>query len=94
MSSSMKCPKCKNPENVRKILWGMLSGDVDQDEYYIGGCLIDSNSAEYICFGCDYKFGARQQSRFVLDSLEGITITCEVCKVEYPANEPGIHICK
>ncbi len=88
------CPKCDSSEKVRKILWGMPSGDVDLDEYYIGGCLIEPNPAKYICIACDYEFGARQQSRFIMDSLEGITITCGVCKFEYPATKPETHVCR
>jgi rubredoxin len=88
------CPRCESREKVRKILWGMPSEDVDLDEYFIGGCVMDPNPARYICIACDYEFGARQQSRFIMDSLEGITITCGVCKLEYPASEPGAHSCK
>ena len=88
------CPKCGNPEKVRKILWDMPSEDVDLDEYFIGGCVMDPNPAKYICIACDYEFGTRQHSRFIMDSLEGITITCGVCKLEYPASQPGVHSCK
>jgi hypothetical protein len=89
------CPKCESQEKVRKILWGMPSEDVDLDEYFIGGCLMDSNPAKYICIACDYEFGARQQSRFIMDSLEGITITSGVCKREFEASSYSAdHACK
>ena len=87
------CPKCGKPETVRKILWGMPSEDVNLDEYFIGGCVIDSDPAQYICIACEYEFGARQQSRFIIDSLEGITIICGVCEFEYPATNLDAHIC-
>ena len=57
----MKCPVCLKPDHVRKILWGMPSGDEDPEKVYIGGCLIDENPAKYICVACDHYFGASGQ---------------------------------
>ena len=94
MAKTPNCPNCQATDHVRKILWGMPSGDEDLNTFYIGGCLIDENPATFICTACDYKFGARRQSRFIMDSVEGITITCGACKLEYPATEPGTHSCK
>jgi len=94
MTNATQCSKCNRADTVRKILWGMPSEDVDLDKYYIGGCLPDSNPAKFICIACDYEFGARQQSRFIMDSLDGITITCGSCKADFPASELGNHLCK
>jgi hypothetical protein len=57
MAKFPKCPVCQKAGHVRKILWGMPSGDEDLDTYYIGGCVIDENSAKYICLACGLEFG-------------------------------------
>jgi len=60
MARSKKCPVCLTSDHVRKILWGMPSGDEDFEKFYIGGCLVDENPAKYICIACDLQFGGRR----------------------------------
>ena len=62
MARSTKCPVCLKNEHVRKILWGMPSGDEDLEKFYIGGCLIEENPAKYICLACDIQFSGRKNN--------------------------------
>ena len=66
MARSTKCPVCLKTEHVRKILWGMTSGEEDLEKFYIGGCLVDENPAKYICIACDLQFGGRRDTEFGL----------------------------
>jgi hypothetical protein len=66
MARSTKCPVCLKTEHVRKILWGMPSGDEKPEKFYIGGCLVGENPARYICIACDLRFGGRRDTELGL----------------------------
>lgn len=57
MARLPKCLVCRMSDHVRRIIWGMPSGEEDLSTFYIGGCLIDENPAKYICLACDLQFG-------------------------------------
>ena len=57
------CPECKGVGTVRKILWGMPDGPVDDSKYAIGGCLVspDGNDPTHTCIECGWeKFNSRE----------------------------------
>lgn len=66
MARSKECPVCLTSNHVRKILWGMPSGDEDFEKFYVGGCLVEENPAKYICVACDIQFGGRRDAELGL----------------------------
>ena len=74
----------------------MPSEEPDPAKYVIGGCLIDDDMPDYKCIKCStvfYKGSKKSHNRFIMDSLEGITITCGKCKAEYEAIDGSKHLC-
>lgn len=53
----MKCPKCGS-ERVAPILYGMpaydeeLKRQLENEELYLGGCLMSDDAPDYHCFEC------------------------------------------
>lgn len=58
-----ECPQCNGVGTVRKILWGMPDGPVDESKYAIGGCLVspDGNDPTHTCIECGWeRFNSRE----------------------------------
>jgi hypothetical protein len=90
------CPTCNSTEGVREYLYGMPSAEPDPAKYVIGGCLIDDDMPDYKCIKCAtdfYKGNGKSRNRFIMESLEGITITCGKCRAEHEAAEASQHEC-
>ena len=51
------CPECNGVGTVRKILWGMPDGPVDESKYAIGSCLVspDGNDPTHTCIECGWE---------------------------------------
>ena len=47
------CPACNTEGSLRKILWGMPDGPVDESTYVIGGCIISDEY--YECIECGFR---------------------------------------
>ena len=67
MPSKKNCPKCKAADGMRKILWGMPDGNVDESTFYIGGCLVEDSQPEYKCIKCNWEGLFREDLPFPHD---------------------------
>ena len=47
------CPECKTEGSLRRIIWGMPDGPVDESKYVIGGCIIEDLT--YECIQCGFS---------------------------------------
>jgi len=90
------CPNCNSTEGVREYLYGMPSEEPDPAKYIVGGCCPPDEMPDYKCIKCSiefYKKSSESRNRFVMDSLEGITISCGSCKQELEAIDLERHVC-
>lgn len=60
--SKPACPLCEKQLGVRRILYGkphIVDGKVDVDEniYYLGGCMVSHNDPKWMCIDCRKPFG-------------------------------------
>ncbi len=49
------CPTCKSSSGLRKIIYGMPDGPVDEEIYTIGGCCVSDNDPTLKCVDCGWK---------------------------------------
>ena len=51
------CPLCKEPKGIRKIIWGMPAGPLDESKYVTGGCCVspDGNDSRGTCIKCGWE---------------------------------------
>ena len=49
------CPTCKSSSGLRKIIYGMPDGPVDEEMYTIGGCCVSDNDPTLMCIDCGWK---------------------------------------
>jgi len=49
------CPACKQKGGLKKYLYGLPDGPVDEDEYAIGGCCLTGDDPKYLCTNCGWK---------------------------------------
>jgi DNA-directed RNA polymerase subunit RPC12/RpoP len=50
-----KCPECGSTTALRKYIYGMPDGPVDESKYLIGGCCITGNDPTYECIDCGHQ---------------------------------------
>ena len=50
-----KCPKCRSSNELREIVYGMPSGEIDESKYVIGGCCVSDNDPTVRCIGCGWE---------------------------------------
>lgn len=60
-----KCPDCKSNGDVRIILRGLPKEEPDPDIYYVGGCAVSDEDADYICLNCDLEFYTYKKERLM-----------------------------
>jgi hypothetical protein len=49
------CPNCESESGLRRILYGLPDGPVDESKYATGGCCISDNDATVKCIECGWK---------------------------------------
>ena len=50
-----KCPGCGSTTGLRKYIYGMPDGPVDESKYLIGGCCITGNDPTHECIECGHQ---------------------------------------
>jgi len=50
-----KCPGCGSTSGLRKIIYGMPDGPVDESKYLIGGCCISGIDPTHECIECGHQ---------------------------------------
>ena len=51
----MKCPACKSADGIRKIVYGLPDGPLDEEKFVIGGCCITDEDPTRKCIRCGWK---------------------------------------
>lgn len=51
----IKCPNCRSDQGIRKIIFGMPSGPLDESKYLIGGCCVTDNDPTHECTKCGWQ---------------------------------------
>ena len=51
---SKKCPNCG--AKLKKILYGLPDGEIDLEEYEIGGCCITDDDPKLVCSECGFRY--------------------------------------
>ena len=54
------CPQCQSSDGLRKIVWGLPSGELDPEKYVVGGCIIPDNPASHECVTCGWSGNLRK----------------------------------
>ncbi len=49
------CPSCGSTTGLRKYIYGMPDGPVDESKYLIGGCCITGNDPTHECIECGHQ---------------------------------------
>ena len=49
------CPNCESESGLRKILYGLPGGPVDERKYATGGCCISENDPTIKCIDCGWE---------------------------------------
>jgi len=57
------CPQCNEHSLVRRIVYGVISKELDSDKFVSGGCGIGFNDPEIRCVGCGWE-GIPEDVRF------------------------------
>lgn len=74
-----KCPKCSKSDGLRKIIYGLPALPLDENKYFIGGCIISPNKTEptHRCVSCDWE-GDFKRNYTIKSRIEDFT--CIKCK--------------
>jgi hypothetical protein len=56
----MKCPEC-GAKNAKKIVYGLPSAEMDEDNVIMGGCLVSFDNKNYHCVECEHEFNSKAQ---------------------------------
>ncbi len=75
------CPSCQSKSGVRKILYGMPDGPVDENKYASGSCCVTDDDPTLKCIECGWKgeFSASKKDKkkvihiVKLESTEGMS---------------------
>ena len=51
----MKCPACNSADGIRKIVYGLPDGPLDEEKFVIGGCCITDEDPTRKCIHCGWK---------------------------------------
>ena len=51
----MKCPACNSADGIRKIVYGLPDGPLDEEKFVIGGCCITDEDPTRKCIRCGWK---------------------------------------
>ena len=51
----MKCPACNSADGIRKIVYGLPDGPLDEEKFVIGGCCITDEYPTRKCIRCGWK---------------------------------------
>ncbi len=57
------CPQCNAHSLVRRIVYGIISKELDEEKFVSGGCGIGFNDPEIRCIGCGWE-GIPEDVRF------------------------------
>ena len=57
------CPQCNEHTLIRRIVYGMISQELDSEKFVSGGCGIGFNDPEIRCIGCGWE-GIPEDVRF------------------------------
>ncbi len=57
------CPQCNEHSLVRRIVYGIISKELDKEKFVSGGCGIGFNDPEIRCIGCGWE-GIPEDVRF------------------------------
>lgn len=57
------CPQCNEHSLVRRIVYGIISKELDEEKFVSGGCGIGFNDPEIRCIGCGWE-GIPEDVRF------------------------------
>lgn len=49
------CPECSSSNGVRKIIYGLPNGPLDESEFTAGGCCISENDPTLRCIECGWE---------------------------------------
>ena len=49
------CPTCNSSNGLRKIIYGMPDGPIDEERYAIGGCCVTDDDPTLKCIECGWK---------------------------------------
>ncbi len=63
-----KCPGCGSTTGLRKYIYGMPDGPVDESKYLIGGCCITGNDPTHECVECGHQVFKKQKD-LLFDSI-------------------------
>jgi hypothetical protein len=55
MMNRKKCPQCKAENSIRKIIYGLPDGPLDESKYLIGGCIVSDNDPTHECIKCGWQ---------------------------------------
>ena len=50
------CPKCKSKSGIRKVMYGLPSGSIDEQKYVLGGCCVSDNDPTRKCIECGWEW--------------------------------------
>ena len=59
-----KCPECGSTTGLRKYIYGMPDGPVDESKFLIGGCCITGNDPTHECLDCGHQIFKKQKDLF------------------------------
>ena len=51
----ISCPKCNSQDSLRKVLYGLPDGPIDEGKFAIGGCCISERDPEVVCKACGWE---------------------------------------
>ena len=63
-----KCPGCGSTTGLRKYIYGMPDGPVDETKYLIGGCCITGNDPTHECIECGHQIFKKHKD-LLFDSI-------------------------